>query len=76
MPEWLGRAWVRWQALARRIGEFQGRVLLAVLYGALVIPVGLGLRLLRDPLGRRRPAATNWTPRTASPATLDEARRQ
>lgn len=72
----LGQAWAGWQRLARRISEFQSRLLLMVLYGLLVIPVGLVLRLVSDPLRRRRPAASNWTPRAPAPATLDEARRQ
>lgn len=76
MRGWMAIVWAGWQRLARRIGEFQSRVLLTVLYALLVMPVGLGLRLLADPLRRRRPAASNWTPRAGAPATLEEARRQ
>lgn len=76
MRGWMATVWRGWQRLARRISEFQSRVLLAVLYAALVMPLGLILRLFRDPLRRRRPAATNWVPRAAAPNTLDEARRQ
>lgn len=56
--------------------EFQSRVLLVILYVLLIIPVGLLLRLLADPLGRRRRPHTNWTLRAAAPPTLEEARRQ
>lgn len=72
----LQRAWAGWLRLARRIAEVQGRVLLAILYVLLVVPVGLAVQLLSDPLRRRRPPATNWTPRAVARPTLEEARRQ
>ena len=72
----LHRIWAAWKRLARRIGEFQGRVVLTVLYAVLILPVGLVLRLLADPLRRRRPADSNWVARQPAPATLDESRRQ
>jgi hypothetical protein len=72
----LHRIWSAWKQLARRIGEFNSRVVLTLLYAVLVIPVGLILRLVADPLRRRRPQTSNWTPRVPAPATVDEARRQ
>ena len=72
----LRRAWAGWKRFARRLADFQGRVLLTLLYVVLVVPVGLVLRLVADPLRRRQPRTSNWTPRLPAPATLDEARRQ
>jgi len=72
----LHRVWSAWKRIARRIGDFNGRVVLTLLYAVLVIPVGLILRQVADPLRRRRPQTSNWTPRVPAPATLDEARRQ
>ncbi len=72
----LTRAWNAWKQLARRIGEFNSRVVLTLLYAVLVVPVGLILRLVADPLRRRRPQTSNWTPRVPAPTTVDEARRQ
>ena len=72
----LSRGWVAWKRFARLIGEFNGRVLLTLLYVVLIVPSGLVLRLLADPLRRRRPQGSNWTPRSPAPVTLDEARRQ
>ena len=72
----LSRGWAAWKRFARLIGEFNGRVLLTLLYVVLIVPSGLVLRLLADPLRRRRPQGSNWTPRSPVPATLDEARRQ
>ena len=70
------QVWNGWKWLARLIGEFNARVLLTLLYAVLVVPVGLILRLAADPLRRRRPDGSHWTPRPPVPATLDEARRQ
>ena len=76
MLGWMVSLWRVWKHIARCMGEFQGRVLLTVLYALLVVPVGLILRLLADPLRRRRPPASNWVARETAPATMDEARRQ
>ncbi len=72
----LHRIWSAWKRIASRIGDFNSRVVLTLLYAVLVIPVGLILRQVADPLRRRRPQTSNWTPRVPPPATLDEARRQ
>jgi hypothetical protein len=72
----LRRAWTAWKRLARRIGVFNSLVVLTLLYGVLVVPVGLVLRLVADPFRRRKPHTTNWTPRVPAPATVEEARRQ
>lgn len=72
----LSKAWGGWKRFARRLADFQGRVLLTLLYVVLVMPAGLILRLVADPLRRHQPQTSNWTPRLPAPATLDEARRQ
>lgn len=73
---WLAAIWEKWKHIARRIAEIQGRVVLGLLYVLLVCPVGVVLQILRDPLGRRRPMASNWRLRSPTVNTLDEARRQ
>ena len=51
--------WGAWKRLARRLGDFQARVLLTVIYAFLILPFGVLLRLFGDPLRiRRRP--TKW----------------
>jgi len=72
----LRRIWEAWKRVARAIAEFNSRVLLTLLYVVLLMPFGLGLRLVADPLRRRKPAASNWIVRAEAPAALDEARRQ
>ncbi|MBO4209061.1 hypothetical protein V6U90_22920 [Micromonospora sp. CPCC 206060] len=43
---------------------------------ALLVPVGLAVRLFGDPLGVRRPPRdSNWRPVPDQPADLDRARR-
>lgn len=58
---WLGlrRVWEAWREIARKIGTFQARVVLTILYGVLVLPFGLIVRCFSDPLRiKKRP--TQW----------------
>jgi len=71
----LKRFWEAWKRLAHRIGDFQARVILTVLYAVLVLPFGLVVRLFGDPLRiRRRPA--EWLDRSDNPADPIFARKQ
>jgi len=48
------RAWAR---LARKIADFQARILLTIFYAVMVLPFGLAVRWFGDPLRiKRRPA--------------------
>jgi hypothetical protein len=52
--------WSAWKRLAHKIGNFQARVLLTVLYATVVLPFGVIVRLFSDPLHmKHRP--TQWT---------------
>jgi hypothetical protein len=42
--------WEGWKRIAHKIGNFQARVLLTVLYAILVLPFGVIVRLFSDPL--------------------------
>ena len=69
--------WQRWKVIAEKIGTFQAKVLLGLLYFVLIGPVALVRRLVADPLGLRREARqTYWIPRPTAEATLDRARKQ
>jgi hypothetical protein len=46
----LKNAWTVWKEIARRIGNFQARVILTLLYAIAVLPFGLIARLFSDPL--------------------------
>lgn len=57
------RAWKAWTRLAHKIGSFQARVLLTVIYTIFVFPFGIAVRLFSDPLRiEKRPA--RWLDRT------------
>lgn len=42
--------WNAWKRLARKIGNFQARVLLTLLYAIVILPFGLLARFFWDPL--------------------------
>lgn len=52
-------AWAAWKGIAHKIGNFQARVLLTVLYAVAVLPVGLIVRFFADPLRIKHPP-TKW----------------
>jgi hypothetical protein len=66
--------WQAWKTVAARIGHFQSRLILVVLYFVVVGPLALVMRVVGDPLGLKRTGST-WTERTRL-VSLDTARRQ
>ncbi|MCA9869797.1 MAG: hypothetical protein H6649_09155 [Caldilineae bacterium] len=74
----LRKLWNRWMVLARKIGKFQSRILLTFFYFVIVLPFGLAVRLLADPLHirRHRSAETAWLPRETHDKELADAQRQ
>lgn len=59
-----------------RFGHMMSRILLTLLYAALVAPAGLFLALFGDPLAIRRHRGTSWTDWRERNDTLERARRQ
>lgn len=75
MLETLKKLWAVWKRLAHKIGDFQARVILTVIYALLVLPFGVAVRLFADPLRiKRRPTA--WLDHSQESAGLEFARRQ
>jgi len=71
----LKTVWELWTRLAHQIGNFQARVLLTLLYAIPVLPFGLAVRLVSDPLKiKHRPSA--WMEHPADVHNLDWARKQ
>ena len=67
--------WEAWKDIARKIGTFQARVLLTILYGVLVLPFGLMVRWFSDPLRiKKRP--THWLDYTDAANDMQWAKRQ
>lgn len=69
------RLWEAWKVVALRIGHFQSRVLMVVLYFVALGPMALCARLFGAPLGGRKAAAPAWITK-ARTASLETARRQ
>lgn len=69
--------WHAWKRIAIKIGAVNSRVLLTLFYFVLVVPVGVIVRLVSDPLflkqGKR---LSYWVSREEKNVTLDESRRQ
>jgi len=71
----LKKLWAAWKRIAHRIGDFQARVLLTVIYAVLVLPFGLAIRLFSDPLKiKKRPA--KWIDHPHDAIDLEWAHRQ
>ena len=69
-PTWL---WHRWQRLGRFMGSVIARVVMTVLYFTVVLPFGVGVRLLGDPL--RMKARPKWLTREDRAQTMEDAQR-
>jgi hypothetical protein len=53
--------WNAWKGFASRMGNYQSRVLMAFVYFVIVLPFGMGVTLLSDPLNIKRPQGlSNW----------------
>ncbi len=69
--------WAAWKRIARKIGDFQARVLLTIFYFVLLAPFALIVRRTSDPLALKAAAPRGWGVRQG-PAqyTLEMARKQ
>lgn len=67
----------QWMRLAERIGTINAWIILTILYFSMVMPFGLLVHLLSDPLRlRQRKKASYWIPRIHREASLEEMKRQ
>ena len=64
----LKRLWVGWKKVARKIGDFQARLILAVFYFIILGPISLVVRW-KDPLGMRKKSQKGWLPKVAPERT-------
>lgn len=70
------RLWSMWRSFAAKLGAFQSRLFLNLLYFVVVAPFALFVRISRDPLRIKTTDGSSWNDRQASVADLDGARRQ
>ena len=68
------RAWLGWKSFAHKLGNFQARVILTVLYFVVIAPFCLVVRLFSDPLSLKKTTAKGWIERTED-AKADDSRR-
>ncbi len=70
-------AWARLLVITSVIGDAQGRLIALIFYFTILVPFGIGSRLLTDPLRRDLPAGdSTWVERDTLIHTLDEAKKQ
>ena len=70
------RIYDRWRRAAHAVGVVQTRVIMFLLYLAVVVPTGVFMRMSRDPLHLREPEQSNWLPARQHERSLEAARRQ
>jgi hypothetical protein len=73
----LRRFWESWKRVARKIGDFQARLLLILFYFVILGPFALVVRWGSDPLAMKRGTSKGWQPREEkNEAPTERARRQ
>ena len=70
------QVWAWWKPIARKIGDFQARVILTLMYFIVVAPFALAVRCFADPLAIKRGAEGGWRLRTDSDTPQKAAWRQ
>lgn len=68
--------WNGWKAFGQFMGNWLARIVLTVFYFSVLIPFGLGVRFLADPLFTKRQPDMLWQPRSTGDQTLEDTRRQ
>jgi hypothetical protein len=69
------KIWEWWKKIAKKIGDFNSRVILTIFYFIFVTPISLPVKL-KDPLGIKN-KKQNWIPKQTSEGTaIEQALRQ
>ena len=71
----LRHAWRAWKVIARKIGDFQARLVLTVLYFLPLAPFALAVKWSTDPMAIKRATPKGWRPIPDAEAA-DSAARQ
>ncbi|MEW6143988.1 MAG: hypothetical protein AB1598_03110 [Thermodesulfobacteriota bacterium] len=72
------RIWEGWKKIARKIGDFNARVILTIFYLVLLMPFAILVKLFTDPLEIKKNAKTGWLQREEKPGVspMERAVRQ
>lgn len=74
---WARKLWEGWKRIARKIGDFQARVLMTIFYFVILGPLAMVLRWRSDPLAMKPRTARGWVDREAREGSaMEHARRQ
>ena len=77
MRELLDIAWARLKVISAVVGDVQSRGIAMLFYFTILVPFGLGSRLLSDPLHLRAGAKTvAWLERAPVAQDLESAKQQ
>jgi hypothetical protein len=77
MRAMFSRLWERWKGLAKKIGEFQSRVILGGFYFVIVCPFAMVVQWTSDPLVIKSKSPKGWQQRSQSrTVSIESARRQ
>ncbi|MDX2170090.1 MAG: hypothetical protein SF182_23670 [Deltaproteobacteria bacterium] len=71
----LRRVYERWKRAGHAVGVVQTRVIMVVIYTLVVVPTGLLMRAMRDPL-HLKPQQSNWVAARQNERSVESARQQ
>ena len=57
------RFWEGWKRFGKKLADFQARILLSIVYFTLIMPFGVAVRLLADPLAIKAGRRHGWIDR-------------
>lgn len=73
----LKKAWDGWRSFGHFMGDIVARVVMTIFYFTLLLPFGVIVTWLSDPLDmKRKDEQPAWHARTTGDRTLEDARRQ
>ena len=76
-PGFFRGLWEGWKRIARKIGNFQARIVMAIFYFTVFCPFALAVRWGTDPLAIKANAPCGWQPLSPPEGShLERARKQ
>lgn len=68
--------WSAWKRIVRKIGDIQARIILSIFYFTIVVPFGILVRFMVDPLRITCRPTSNWVSVDQGEQTLEMAEKQ
>lgn len=75
-PSWLQKVWHAWKTFARKLGDFNSRLILTLFYFVIVGVVSLLVGRWQNYLESRAPSRSNWFPVRSGKMDRSDAERQ